>query len=465
MFRRDCEQREEGPMVNKNDRHEGTYDHTVAREERIGAKNLDIEIVRLASDGSGVGYTDGITTFVPRMLPGEKGKIQLTEQKKSYRRAQIVEIEQMSEERVEPPCTVYPVCGGCNLQHVEYQTTLAWKQRWVEDALRRIGGFTDIRVEPVLGMDDPWRYRNKAVLHRDLKGRFGYYREKSKDVTVFDDCLLLRQETNHRIKKMQQVIGECCEGIKTATFRESNRGKGLLVFDGNTENTKELDQLISKLKEQAEFSPQSCSITIPRGNNVFEGSGAQYLNEHLNDLRFKVSPRSFLQVNPAQTAVLYGLVLDWAGLTGEDEVWDLYCGIGTMTLMLAQRAKRVLGIEENPYAIADAQENAEDNNIINVRFVEGKVEEKLAALSETPDLIVCDPPRAGMEPEVLEGLLDIGPERIIYVSCNPATLARDLKVLCRNTYRIKRVQPVDMFPWTQHVECIILMTNCGQKEK
>lgn len=456
MFRRDHQERKESSMVKKNHRPD-LQDNPLVYQERISGKTLEIEILRLASDGSGIGYTDGITTFVPGMLPGEKGRVQLTEQKKFYRRAQIVEIDCLSEERVSPPCSVYSACGGCNLQHIKYQTTLTWKQRWVEDALRRIGGFTNIQVEPVLGMDDPWRYRNKAVLHRDQKGRFGYYRGKSKDVTIFDDCLLLSQEINHRIKKMQQVIGECCEETKTATFRESNRGKGLLVFDGNTENTKELDQLIRHLKGQVEFSPQSCSIAIPRGNNEFEGSGAQHLNEHLDGLRFKVSPRSFLQVNPVQTAVLYGLVLDWAGLTGKDEVWDLYCGIGTMTLMLARKAKKVLGIEENPYAIADAKDNAADNNITNVRFVEGKVEKKMAALSGTPSLVVCDPPRAGMEPEVLEGLLEISPERIIYVSCNPATLARDLKVLCRNTYRIERVQPVDMFPWTQHAEAIILL--------
>lgn len=431
----------------------------------------EIEIIRLASDGSGVGYLDGKATFVAGMLPGEKGKVRITEKKKTYQRAEVIEITDLSLERQAPPCSIYDTCGGCDLQHLNYNYSLGWKRQWVEDALSRIGGIQDIQVEPVLGMEEPWRYRNKAVLHRDEEGRLGYYKEKTKKVVQFDDCLLLSPETNTRIRKLQEALGKCCQGIGTVTLRESNRGKGLLLLDGNTKANKELEQKVRELKKEEIFSPQVCSIAVPQGGNDFEGSGAQYLNEYIEEMRFRVSPRAFLQVNPQQTQRLYSMVLGWAELTGKEEVWDLYCGIGTITLLLAKRAGQVIGIEENPYAVEDARENAKDNKIQNVRYLQGKVEDKISSLSGSPDLVVTDPPRAGMEPAVVERLLQVKPKRIIYVSCNPATLARDLKALgCSGgayggMYEVKKVQPVDMFPWSSHVESIIMMTYSGSEGK
>jgi len=437
-------------------------------------KSYDVEIFRLASDSTGVGYIEGKTVFVSGMLPGERGKVRITEDRNNYLRADTIEIHCISQERQSPPCTIYSECGGCNLQHLNYKASLDWKRRWVEDALRRIGGLADIQVEPIMGMEDPWRYRNKATLHRDKNGKFGYYKGKTKEVIAFDDCLLLSAYTNRKIKKFQGIIGEKSPGIKTATFRESNRGKGLIILDGNTADKKELEKVIRELKNNEDFSPLGYSIAVPENNSEFEGSGAMFLNEHLDGLRFRVSPRAFLQVNPRQTQKLYSLVRGWAALTGQETVWDLYCGIGTMTMMLAGKSKNVIGIEENPHAVQDAEENAKDNKIYNVRFVQGRVEDLIIKeLHGTPDLVVTDPPRAGMELKVLEGLLKIRPKRIIYVSCNPATMARDLKVLTmgeegedlRGAYEIKKVQPVDMFPWTEHVECIIMMTKCGLEGK
>ncbi len=449
-------------------------------QDNYGSPLREIEIIRLASDGAGIGFINGKATFVPGMLPEERGKIRLTEDKKTYQKAIAVDIYNYSDERQSPPCLVYNKCGGCNLQHLNYQYTLYWKRQWVEDALTRIGGLQNVYVEPVLGMEEPWRYRNKAVLHRDKEGRFGYYGQLTNDVVQFTDCLLLSKNTNKRITKLQKILGKCCPEIKTVTLRESNRGKALLLLDGNLGNNSEgkegepdrqkidrqKEELNSKIKElirEEDFTPSVCSITTPQDKRDYKGSGTRHLNEYIDNIRFGVSPRSFLQVNPEQTAKLYSLILEFAELGGKEEVWDLYCGIGTITLILAKRARRVVGIEENLYATQDAIENAKANNIPNVSIIQGKVEEKLNNLSGVPDLVVTDPPRAGMNQKTVARLLKIRPKKIIYVSCNPATLARDLKALAGSSdespgiYKIEKVQPVDMFPWTVHVECVIGM--------
>lgn len=425
----------------------------------------EIEIMRLASDGTGVGYIDGKTTFVIGMLPGEKGTVQIEENKNNYQRAKVLEIRNHSKDRNTPDCPVYLECGGCSLQHMNYEYSLYWKCQWILDALQRIGGIQNIEVEPVIGMTEPWRYRNKAVLHRSRDGGFGYHREKTNQVISFEDCLLLRKSMNKKILKLQKIMGNCCPGIKTATFRESNHGKALIMLDGNVKDNGELDKKVKVLRREPEFSPDICSISIPRGNTAFWGTGSQFLNEHIDNIRFRVSPRAFLQVNPTQTAKLYSVVLNCAQLTGQEEVWDLYCGIGTITLLLAKRVRKVIGMEENPQAIEDALINAKDNGITNVRFIQGKVEDKMKALTGNPDIIITDPPRAGMKPEVVEKLLKSRPKKMIYVSCNPATLARDLKVLTSSDegidggYVIQKIQPVDMFPWTSHVETVVLMSR------
>lgn len=388
-----------------------------------------ISIERLASDGSGVGYLDGKATFVPGLLPGETGRVKIIEEKKNYRRGELVDISDPSPERQMPLCPVYQECGGCDLQHLRYESTLTWKKQWVEDALSRIGGLRDIKIEPVLGMESPWRYRNKAVLHRDQKGGLGYYRPKTNDVVQFTDCLLLSKDTNQKIQNFKDRLGDDSWDIRTVTFRENSRGEGILFAESDD----------------------------PK----------EFLYEYIDDLRFRVSPRAFLQVNYTQTAKLYALILEYAQLQGQEEVWDLYCGIGTITLMLAKRALKVIGIEENPHAVKDAGINAEENGITNARFVQGKVEDKLASVTGTPDIVVCDPPRAGMDQLVIERLIQLQPQKIIYVSCNPATLARDLKILTggsansnnQGVYTIQKVQPVDMFPWTAHVECVVLITR------
>ncbi|MGI5901293.1 MAG: 23S rRNA (uracil(1939)-C(5))-methyltransferase RlmD [Desulfitobacteriia bacterium] len=425
----------------------------------------DIEIVRLASDGTGVGFIEGKVTFVPGMIPGEKGRVRVVESKKAYQRAEVIDYTETAPARQRPRCTVYRECGGCDLQHLKYEETLKWKKQWVEDALARIGGLRQIRVEPVIGMEDPWRYRNKATLHIDREGRLGYYRSKTHNLVQFEDCLLLSVKTNERIRRIKEVLKGCGECINYVTFRENHRGEGLILFACNSKGLKKLTHRIQDLKKEELFSPDNCSLVITKGDKEFQSNETQYLNEYIEDIVFRVSPRAFLQVNTEQMKKLYALIFSCVEIQGKEEIWDLYCGIGTITLYLAKKAWKLIGIEENPFAVKDAIENAKLNNILNASFIQGKVEEKLKTLSGHPDIIITDPPRAGMDPLAVQRLLQIKSQKIIYVSCNPATLARDLKALnCTDgtypgTYRIQKVQPVDMFPWTNHVETVVLMSR------
>jgi 23S rRNA (uracil1939-C5)-methyltransferase len=451
----------------------------------------EIEIIRLASDGTGVGYLDGKATFVPGLLPGEIGRVRIRERKKRYQRAELLEILKTSPERQTPLCKAYSQCGGCALQHMNYEYTLFWKRQWVGDALRRLGGLTDVKVEPVIGLENPWRYRNKAVLHWDAEGRLGYYKAKTNEVIRFEDCLLLSEATNERIRSLQKLLGNNHPDIKKAIFRESSSGEGLVILEGENSVCLTDKELAKHNFNQSLNSARNRSLKkdINLARDMEENSEEEiegktkgvHLLETIDNLCFRVSPQAFLQVNPQQTEKLYSLVLDFAQLQGTEQVWDLYCGVGTITLLLAQQAARVVGIEENPQAVQDAILNAQQNGFKNVAYRQGKVEEELAKLAELPDLVVVDPPRSGMDKLVIEKLLELKPLKIIYVSCNPATLARDLKMLVcgetndgaresresnerenttvRGTYMLEKVQPVDMFAWSHHVECVTLMSK------
>ena len=448
--------------------------------------------VRLASDGSGVGFVEGVTTFVAGLLPGETAEIEILERKKRFQRAQLIRLLQPAVERRDPPCPVFSVCGGCRLQHLDYASTLAWKRQWVSDALQRLGK-VDIEqgVNPTLGMEFPWRYRNKARLHRDEEGHLGYYRERTHETIRFPDCLLLSEGMNQWIKTLEDTLGQAYPTIRNVTLRQNTRGEGLCLLE-NLPEGRAREHLQTRLKT---VFPESVSVwgltqsgnlvdltdkgegiavgRQDRRQNVLEDvfrdtlqddfqeserrltglleARAAALDVEILGKRFQVSPLAFLQVNPLMTEKLYSLALAWADLTGKERIWDLYSGIGTLTLALAGKAQEVLGIEENPFAVEDALHNAQLNGMKNTRFLAGRVEERLIELKDRPDVVVLDPPRAGIEPAVVQALLRLKPERIIYVSCDPGTLARDAGRLVQGGYRVERVQPVDMFPWTGHV--------------
>ena len=428
-----------------------TLDH-----DSLGAKSNLVECLRLISDGSGVGYMSGIATFVPGLLPGETGEVEVYEAKKKWQRARLQKIIKRSPERVDAPCSVFEECGGCQLQHTTYEETLQWKQRWVEDALSRIGKL-NVEVKPTIGMSVPWRYRNKARLHREPTGKLGYYKEKSKELVHFQDCLLLSERMNRWIKRTEEFLAEGFAEIHTLTFRENTKGEGLLLLEGpptkvlSAEENPEFFEALSKEGLRSVWGIDAeGSLELVWGDEVF--------SQTILDMDFEVSPLSFLQVNPLQTDVLYAHVLAVAALTGEETVWDLYSGIGTLALALALKAKKVTGIEENPYAVEDAIQNAVNNNAIgHVEFLKGKVESRMMKIEEKPDVVILDPPRTGMHPVVVNRLLELKPQRIIYVSCDPGTLARDLSMLTQGGYRVDSVQPVDMFPWTMHTESVCLL--------
>ena len=468
------------------------------------SKNDDvlIDIIGMNHDGEGVGRAEGYTLFVQGALPGEKVRVKVLKTKKQYGYAKLVEIVVQSPDRMEAPCLIYDQCGGCQLQHMDYPAQLVWKRRLVMDNLVRIGKLNvldeekreegteqgisgenaeqGITVLPTLGMDDPWRYRNKAQVpigesESGLIG--GFYARGSHRIIDMEACLI-QHENNDEIISHIKVIGRKL-GI---TAYDEETGLGLLrhvvvkvafrtgemmvVLVTNGAKIPNVESWIAEITKAMSAVTSICHNINTKQTNVIFGDktsvlwGNEVIYDYIGDVKFAISARSFYQVNPVQTEVLYGKTLDYAGLTGAETVIDAYCGIGTISLFLAQHAKKVYGVEIVPEAIEDARANAELNGMTNVEFEVGASEDVIPRWKEqgiTPDVIVVDPPRKGCDPRLLETILAMQPERVVYVSCNPSTLARDLRVLEDGGYRTVEVQPVDMFPHTTHVECVVGM--------
>ncbi|WP_353948446.1 23S rRNA (uracil(1939)-C(5))-methyltransferase RlmD [Sporolactobacillus sp. Y61] len=449
------------------------------------SKNDQIEVSfsDLTQDGSGVAKTTGgYTLFVPGALPGEKARVQVVKTKKNYGFARICELTERSRMRTDPPCPIFDQCGGCAIQHVAAGAQLDFKRGLVRDALAHIGGFKEINVEKTLGMANPWYYRNKiqvpvAIQHGSFA--FGFYRKRSHDIVPMDHCLI----TDPLIDEIVQTARTFMETAGVEPYNESknhgvlrhvmartgrNTGEVMVVLVTRTKDLPHRKKLIKTLiGKYPQIKSIMQNINLKRTNAIFGETtktlwGRDVIYDQIGTVRFAISARSFFQVNPQQTEVLYGKALEFAGLTGEETVIDAYCGIGTISLFLAGQAKQVYGVEIVPEAIEDARKNAELNQIANARFETGKAEEVIPKWRDQgikPDVIVVDPPRKGCDAALIQTMLDMKPDRIVYVSCNPATLARDLKMLVPGGYDIKKVQPVDMFPQTTHVECVVLMSR------
>lgn len=445
----------------------------------------DIEIVDLGDGGEGIGRFEGMTVFVDGAIIGDLVKAKIETVKKNYAIGKIVKLVSASPLRVEPPCPHFRKCGGCQIMNMDYERgQLAFKEKVVKDALERIGGFSDVTVEPIIGMAEPFRYRNKGQYpiqfgkldDGSLGTKIGFYQKGSHDVVDLRDCLL--QNESH--VAVNQAIRAYISKHKVTLYDESSH-KGLLrhVMIRHSEVTQDLmvvlvvnggglpqeSDLVELLKNAV---PHLKSLIInenkAKGNRVLGFNnrvlwGTETITDHIGNLKFEISPLSFFQVNPIQTAVLYGKALEFAALEGKENVVDIYCGIGTISLFLAQKAKRVVGVELIEAAIIDAKANAARNGFDNCDFHVGKAEEVIPKLYEaglTADVVVVDPPRKGCEPEVLETILKMNPDRIVYVSCKPSTMARDVKILCESgQYHIAKVQPVDQFGMTGHVECVV----------
>ena len=444
---------------------------------------VTLEIEDCGIDGEGIGKADGFTVFVKDAVIGDTVTAKIIKAKKNYGYGRLMEVLKPSPYRVEPKCEFARQCGGCQLQALSYDQQLVFKTNKVKGHLERIGGFTDIPMEPIIGMDELFHYRNKAQfpVGRNKEGKIvtGFYAGRTHNIIENRDCALGVAENK---EVLDRVIAHM-EKYGIEPYNEAT-GKGLvrhvlirygyftkevmvcLILNGNKIPKEE--QLVKSLCE----IPGMTSITInvnKKHSNVILGEeirllwGQEYITDRIGDISYQISPLSFYQVNPMQTQKLYAKALEYADLHGEETVWDLYCGIGTISLFLAQKAKFVRGVEIVPAAIENAKENAKLNGLENTEFFVGKAEEVLPREYKKngvyADVIVVDPPRKGCDETLLETMVEMNPDRIVYVSCDSATLARDLKYLCERGYELRKVCPVDQFGMTIHVETVVLLSH------
>ena len=444
---------------------------------------VTLEIVDCGTDGEGIGKADGFTVFVKDAVIGDTIVAKIMKAKKNYGYGRLMEILKPSPYRVEPVCLSARQCGGCQLQAVSYEEQKVFKEKKLRGHLERIGGFTEFPMEPLIGMDNPYHYRNKAQfpVGRNKEGRIvtGFYAGRTHAIIENRDCALGIPQNKD---VLDRVIAHM-EKYNIAPYDEAT-GKGLVrhifvrygFFTGelmvcliiNGQDLPHQRELIEKLCEIPGMTSISLNMNKKRSNVILGDKvktiwGEDYITDKIGDISYEISPLSFFQVNPKQTWKLYSKALEYADLHGEETVWDLYCGIGTISLFLAQKAKFVRGVEIVPAAIEDAKRNAQINHIENVEFFVGKAEEVLPREYEKngvyADVIVVDPPRKGCDEMLLKTILKMQPKRVVYVSCDSATLARDLRFLCDNGYELKKVCGVDQFPQTVHVESIVLLSH------
>ncbi|RDY23099.1 23S rRNA (uracil(1939)-C(5))-methyltransferase RlmD [Romboutsia maritimum] len=441
-------------------------------------KEYVVDVVDIGQGGVGIGKYDGFTVFVEGGLINDKVKVKINKSKKNYAVGEIVEIIEKSPFRVERKCSdILKDCGGCQIQELDYQKQLDIKTNEVKQVMTRIGKLEDIIVHNTLGMEDPFRYRNKAQFPiQKINGDpvIGFYKKKSHDLISTDKCII-QHDINDKIMK---IIKTYINAYKVSVYDEkSNTGvlrhlvtkigfttkEVMVVLVANGKKLPYLNELASVLEENVpgfktlvvNVNRENTNVILGKENIVIYGDGK--INDYIGNLVFEISPLSFFQVNPVQTEVLYNKALEYADLKEDDTVFDIYCGIGSISLFLAQKAKKVYGIEIVEDAIKDAKINAKLNNLDNVDFYVGKAEEvvpKMYKEGKTANVVVVDPPRKGCDEKVLNTIVSMQPDRVVYVSCNPSTLARDLNYLDEHGFKCVEIQPVDMFPHTMHVECV-----------
>ena len=442
-------------------------------------KKYEIEINSLGSSAEGVGRFKDFTVFVPYTLPGEKAEVLIEEVKKSYAKGRALQILRKSADRIAPKCAIYDRCGGCQLQHLNYEAQLRIKRQQVIDAVTRIGKQPDVPVHATLGAEAPWNYRNKMqfpVGRSKGKTIIGCFAQGSHDIIDTENCYIQKEFNNDIVNAMREIVDKLGipvynEDRHTGILRHvigrvGKNGECMVVLVTAVKDLQRSKDIVRMLRERL---PKLVSVqqnVQTYRNNVIMGRdtkllwGKPTILDSLGSLTFHISPRSFFQVNTDQAEVLYGKALEYANLTGRETVIDAYCGTGTITLFLAQKARRVYGIEIVKPAILDAEKNARDNHVKNAEFIVGDatvVMPRLYKQGIRADVVVVDPPRAGCTPTVLETFANMKPKRIVYVSCNPASLARDIAILDGLGYHAREVQPVDMFPMTSSIENVCLL--------
>jgi len=454
-------------------------------------KHYIIDITGMTHEGQGVGRIEGFAVFVDGVLEGEQAEVRIIKVNKTYAVGKLITLIKPSPNRVEPFCSAFRRCGGCMLQHMNYEAQLAFKTQLVKDNLERIGGISGVTVHDTIGMENPLNYRNKAQYPvASVNGRVitGFYAARSHNVIESEHCGI-QDKTSEKVRR---VVARFIEE-KGITVYDENTGKGLVrhimtrvgfntgevmvVLVINGESLLYADELVQRLTgmsledsnshEESSHVIKSIYLNINKENtNVILGRrnvllyGSETITDTIGKYKFNISPHSFYQVNPVQTEVLYPKALEYAGLNGTETVFDLYCGIGTISLFLSEKAARVIGVEVVEAAVEDARRNAQINGVTNAEFFVGEAEKVVPGLYKKglrADVVVLDPPRKGCDESLLQLLADMQPSKIIYVSCNPSTLARDLKFLTGHGFTVEEAQPVDMFPMTGHVETITVL--------
>ena len=441
-------------------------------------KEYIVDIVDIGQGGVGIGKYDGFTVFVEGGLLNDKVKVKINKSKKNYAVGDIVEIIERSPFRVDRLCSdSLKDCGGCQIQELDYKKQLEIKTNEVKQVISRIGKLENVSIYNTIGMDDPFRYRNKAQFPiQKINGApaIGFYKKKSHDIIPTNKCII-----QHDINdKIIQIIKTYINAYDVSIYDEKTHtgvlrhlvtkigfttGEVMVVLVANGKKLPYLNELASVLEENipgfktlvVNVNKEKTNVILGKENRVIYGEGK--INDYIGDLVFEISPLSFFQVNPVQTEVLYNKALEYAELKENDTVFDIYCGIGTISLFLAQKATKVYGIEIVEAAIEDAKINARLNKLDNTEFYAGKAEEvvpKMYKEGKTANVVVVDPPRKGCDDKVLDTIVSMAPDRVVYVSCNPSTLARDLAYLDERGYKCVEIQPVDMFPHTMHVECV-----------
>jgi len=443
-------------------------------------KEYIVDIIDNGFEGEGIAKIDNFLIFIPGAIKGEKCKILIVKKLTSYAYGKIVEILEKSENRVDADCTTYKRCGGCNLRHIKYEKTLKMKQNAVQNLVNKTLK-NKLQVENVVGMDSPYNYRNKVQypvgIDKTGKPVLGVFANRTHEIIPMDKCLI----QNEKSEEIAKYIFEYWCDKNYSIYNEVN-GKGLLrhivIKNGiktneimcilviNGESFPNENDLVNVLSTKYPNIKSIVKNTNTKNTNVILGTkninlyGNGYIQDKLGEYTFNISPLSFYQVNPIQAEKLYNIGVEAAGITRQDTVFDLYCGIGTITIFMSKYAKKVYGVEIVEQAIEMAKENAKINNIDNTEFIAGDVEEVLQELIEVkqvePDIVMVDPPRKGLDNTSVNNLLKVSPKKIVYISCNPATLVRDLAKL-EEKYEIKKIIPVDMFPFTSHLECCALL--------
>lgn len=444
---------------------------------------LVITIEDIGINGEGIGKYEGYTLFVNNTTIGDKALVKVMKAGKSYGFARLIELIHPSRYRVKPRCPIADKCGGCQIMHMDYMKQLEYKEDKVRSCLIRIGGFKDIPMEPICGMEEPYYYRNKSQYpvgrNKDGKILIGFYAGRTHSIIDTDHCYIGAEVNMPIIEFMRSFIeknniepyneekhtGLLRHILIRVGYRTGNIMVCLVINGQDIPHKKELIKGLLQIEGMKSIclNINTSKTNVILGDRIVGLWGEPYITDYIGSIKYRISPLSFFQVNPVQTEKLYSIAMDYADLHGNEVVWDLYCGIGTISLFLAEKAKQVYGVEIIPQAIEDARTNAEINGIKNVEFFVGAAEEILPGKYKEEnikaDVIVVDPPRKGCDQSLLDTILSIEPEKIVYVSCDPATLARDLKYLCESKYEIKKVRAVDQFGHSVHVETVVLLSK------